>query len=56
MTLKLLLLFLNYHRRLRISEAPLLRVEGGRDSHNSCMYAVGHGYGGLSEGRDGGGG
>ena len=30
----------------------MLCVEGGRVSHSWCMCVVGHGYGGLSGGRD----
>ena len=36
-----------------ISEAPELRVEGGRVSHSWCLCIVNHGYGGLGGGRDG---
>ena len=32
------------------------RVEYGRVIHSWCMGIVSHGYGGLSRGRDGGGG
>ena len=31
-------------------------MEGGRVSHSWCMCVVGHGYGGLGGGMDGGGG
>ena len=39
-----------------ISEALELYVEGGRLSHSWCVCVVGHGYGGLVAGREGGGG
>ena len=39
-----------------ISEALVLFVIGGRVSHSWCLCVVGHGYGGLDGGRDGGGG
>ena len=45
------------HRRLRMTlEALELYVEGGRVSHSCCMCVVGHGFGGLGGGRNGGGG
>ena len=53
----MLSVLLSYHRHLRIiSEMLDLHVEGGRVSHSWCMRVVGHGDGGLGEGRDGGGG
>ena len=36
-----------------ISEALVLRVEGGRVTHSWCMCVVSHCYGGLGIGRDG---
>ena len=39
-----------------ISEALELPVEGGQVSHSWCVCVVGHGYGGLGGGWDGGGG
>ena len=36
------------------SEALELYVEGGRVSHSCCMCVIGHGYGRLGGGRDGG--
>ena len=50
------MLLLSYHRFLRmISEALELCVEGGQVSHSWCICVVGHGYGGYSWNRDGGG-
>ena len=37
------------HRRLRISEALELGVEGGRVCHSWCMFVVSHGFGWLGE-------
>ena len=39
-----------------ISYVLWLYVEGRRVSHSWCMCVVGHGYGGMGVGRDGGGG
>ena len=41
---------------MMISVALDLYVRGGRDSHSWCMCVVGHGYGWLGGGWDGGGG
>ena len=44
--MKLMLLLLSYHRRLRIiSEAIEMRVEDGGVSHSWCICAVSYGYG-----------
>ena len=53
----LLLMSLSYHRCLRMSTEALEQyVEGGQDGHRWYMCVIGHGYGGLGGGRDGGGG
>ena len=39
-----------------LSEAPEMHMEGGWVNHCWCIVVVSHGYGGLGEGREGGGG
>ena len=53
--LSLLLLYCHRHLRM-VSEALELYVNGGRVSHSWCMCVVGHVYGCLGVGWDGGGG
>ena len=46
-------MMLRYRRRLRmVSEALMLRVIGGQDSHSWWMCVVAHSYGGLGVGHE----